>query len=171
MVGSLIGIVVKPPGPIFAFAIVAALYGADGQAIATLLPLGVYEMRGTYVGMLPCSNCAGIWTKVTLEDPGVNAGQVSGKFTMLQSFTGGALRRKTVVIRGRWFVVNHRTDGGYQESGAIELLPEQPDGTPSSPRFFKCVLGQKLEALDRAKQPITNARPHTLYRNVRHRYT
>jgi len=81
MVGSLIGIVVKPPGPIFAFAIVAALYGADGQAIATLLPLGVYEMRGTYVGMLPCSNCAGIWTKVTLEDPGVNAGQGSGKFT------------------------------------------------------------------------------------------
>jgi hypothetical protein len=141
-----------------------AFYGANGQATATVLPFGVFSMRGTYAGTLPCSDCAGVWTEVILEDPGTNAGRGSGDFKMIERFTGGAGGETTIVSRGMWFVVNHRTDGYYQDSGTIELVPKRPDGTLANPRFFLCVLGQKLETLNSAMQPVTSDGPHALYR-------
>ncbi|MEO6913162.1 MAG: copper resistance protein NlpE N-terminal domain-containing protein [Candidatus Baltobacteraceae bacterium] len=132
--------------------------------MATALPLGVFMMDGTYVGTMPCSACTGVWTEITLEfSEGVNGGKGSGDFKMIERRIGSNAGQ-TVVSTGTWFVVSHRTDGYYQESGVIELLSRLDDGKLSSPRFFMCVLGQKLQAVGNEMRPVSNDGTQSLFR-------
>lgn len=115
------------------------------RAEATLIPLGEYPMGGTYSGIVPCSDCAGIWTELTLNDTGVDAGQGKGTFVMTERFTGGVNRGDVVTERGSWSTVAWVQ--GQSFTGTVELRYAKPDGTDAPPLYFYCDHGRYLRLI------------------------
>jgi hypothetical protein len=102
---------------------------------------GEYSMRGTYEGVLPCSDCPGVWTVLTLYDPRVDLGEGSGTFDMSERFTGGSRAGTTVTTHGTWSIVAWKREQGY--TGTIELKSDG-NGDASAPRYFYGYHGRVL---------------------------
>jgi uncharacterized lipoprotein NlpE involved in copper resistance len=93
---------------------------------------------GRWRGRLPCSDCAGIDTELTLY---AAAGGVEGPFRLVEVHVGrrgGTVRR--VESEGEWFA--QRGDADDPEATVYRLEPSQ-----GAPRRFLAV-GDDLEALD-----------------------
>ena len=140
------------------------LLAAVPAARATVLPYGTHPIGGTYQGVLPCADCAGIWTEIVLADPGSNAGQGSGTFVMSQRFTGGKNGRETLKSEGTWSTLV--SDGRDGQTGTLELVPTHSDGTAGTPMFFYVQSGRTLQMLDAQKQSLPLRPNHTLDRVI-----
>lgn len=121
-------------------------------ARAAALPAGEYPMDGHYEGVLPCSDCPGVWAEVTLVDNGPNLGNGSGTFVITQRFTGGKRGAATITTRGTWTTVDWVKDQDY--TGTLELQPYPRDLPSAAPRYFYCDHGRTLEPLNDQRQPI-----------------
>lgn len=100
-------------------------------------------MDGHYEGVLPCVDCPGIWTEVTLVDHGPNAGNGSGTFAMTQRFTGGRHGGATITTQGTWSTIEWVK--GQEYTGTLKLEPR--DGASTVPRYFYCYHGLMLQPL------------------------
>lgn len=103
------------------------MFISSQPALAYLVPPGEYPIYGTYRGVLPCSDCVGVWTDVILVDRGTNPfepGQGSGTFTMIQRFTGGVHGGATITTHGKWSTI--QSDGFG--AGTLELRADGYDG-------------------------------------------
>ena len=129
---------------------------------AALFGPGQYPMGGKYVGVLPCAHCAGVWTEVTLIDPGPNLGSGFGTFVMTERFTGGVHGGATVTTRGLWSTV--KRDDNY--TGTLELRGERLDGNEAAPRYFYCDHGNSLRMLDSARHELSDKKSAILQRDV-----
>ena len=122
---------------------IALWFLASGRVDATYSALGDYSMRGTYAGILPCSDCSGIWAEVTLNDMGVDLGEGKGTFVMTERFTGGAHGGAIVTTHGSW--LGTFTDPKF--TGNVALLYTTPEGTQAPPLYFYCDHGRYLRLL------------------------
>jgi len=135
---------------------------------ATMLPVDVQPIAGTYTGISPCADCEGILTTITLTDPGIDAGVQAGAFVMTMAYKG---RSAHVRITGRWDMLPPQDAmHGLRQSGVVRLIPLD-DGTPNTFRFYYCESGQSLRMLDASMQELPDLVPHTLLRlpEKRHR--
>ncbi len=131
-------------------------------AQATGLRFGDYPMRGEYAGVLLCSDCAGVWTEVTLDDPGVNAGQGSGTYVMTERFTGGIHGGSTVTTRGTWSTVDRDKVDPY--TGTLELVGAERNGEVPARRMFFCDHGRSLRLLKMGDLAVAVSERVTLQR-------
>jgi hypothetical protein len=116
-----------------------------GEANATAHGFDQYTMRGAYEGILPCSDCGGVWAKLILNDNGLNGGEGKGTFVMTERFTGGVRGGATVTIRGNW--IEAGTTSGMAYIGNVELLPATSEGKTPAPITFFCDQGRYLRLL------------------------
>jgi len=124
-------------------------------ARAALIRDGDYEMRGTYEGVLFCSDCPGVWTEVTLEDNGPDLGIGRGTFVMTQRYSGGVHRGNSVVTTGTWIAISRDAFG---TSGLVKLQGTYGDVTP---RYFLCEGGRRLRVAGAAGMSFL--RPHRCF--------
>ncbi len=134
------------------------------SAQATALRRGDYPMGGKYAGILLCSDCAGVWTEVTLGDPGVNAGQGSGTYVMTERFTGGIHEGATIRTRGSWSTVEQDKVDAY--TGTLELRGAKQNGETPAPRSFFCDHGRSLRLLKMDARVVTASDLVTLQRVI-----
>ncbi|HTU71313.1 MAG TPA: copper resistance protein NlpE N-terminal domain-containing protein [Candidatus Baltobacteraceae bacterium] len=116
------------------------------SAGAAALPFGYYPLRGQYTGVLPCSDCPGVWTELTLVDPGPDLGLGRGTFVMTERFTGGRHGGAVVATQGTWSTLER-----LSLAGTLELQ----SASWTAPRYFSYVGGLSLEPLDDRRQPIS----------------
>jgi hypothetical protein len=142
-----------------ALTVVLLLAGARSSR-ATMLPVNVQPIAGTYSGLSPCADCEGIVTTITLVDSEPNAGIQSGTFVMTMVYKGRATRTR---ITGHWDMVPPPDMRGSRQSGVVRLIPLD-DGTFLTPRYYYCESGQTLRMLDANMQELPDLVPHTLNR-------
>lgn len=131
----------------FLTTLISTIVLCTGPARAYLQPPGEYPMGGTYRGVLPCTDCVGVWTEVILVDLGTDPfepGQGSGTFTMTERFTGGTHGGASIKTHGKWLTLHPDGFG----AGTIELRVEGQDGKPLTRRRFYCDHGRSLRLLD-----------------------
>jgi hypothetical protein len=128
---------------LIASAVVVVWIFGSGRVDATVMPVGDYSMRGTYAGILPCEDCAGIWTELTLNDMGVNTGVGKGTFLMTERYTGGIHGGAIVATQGSWL------GAGVAQSytGDVTLDYVTPGGEDAAPIYFYCDHGRYLRLL------------------------
>jgi hypothetical protein len=139
-------------------------------AFASILPFGVYAMRGVYAGLLPCLACdaaaaaRGVATRLELKDQGVNLGRGSGTFTLTEEYFDGpdvATRKVT----GNWSRIAIPTgspipsDRQHPTSGFIKLTPGESNAPPL---YFYVRDGRELRELDNSMRELPAASPHVL---------
>jgi len=144
--------------------VIALIFFASNFAHASALPPGQYGMRGKYIGVLLCGDCAGVWTEVTLEDPGGNWGAGSGTFVMTERFTGGSHGAANLTTRGKWTTVDWVKNESY--TGTIELRGDDLDGRTPPPRYFHCDHGRSLRLLDSNRDDLNSLKPIQLQRVI-----
>ncbi|MBD5656245.1 MAG: hypothetical protein IAI50_13860, partial [Candidatus Eremiobacteraeota bacterium] len=93
----------------------------------------------------------------TLNDPGPNVGLGSGDFVMVERFAGGVHAGESVTTRGAWLTVGRHSSDGFQPNGTLELQPQTARGTRLPPRFFRNTSGVRLQQLDSAMNPFSEA--------------
>lgn len=113
------------------------------SAQASLVPAGAYEIRGTYVGVLTCADCPGIWTELTLVDNGPNSGSGSGSFELHERYTGGVHGGSEVITHGTWTTLKFLDFS----TGTIKLVYDG-DRQNRQVRYFFCDHGRSLRMLD-----------------------
>jgi copper homeostasis protein (lipoprotein) len=123
----------------------------EGQAPAPALQLE----PGTFSGLLPCADCAGIDTTLTLWQPN---GQVSGgTYELRMAYQGKP--GKPWVGKGAWLLLPG--DGVSRDAVVCELVPDDK----SQVLFFKKT-GERgdLQMLDHDRKPIKTLHTVTLRR-------
>ncbi len=108
-------------------------------------PLGVFE------GTLPCADCAGIRTELTLF-------LQPDTFTLRETYLGAADGEKTITSEGTWQAALGAADD--PDATVIRIEP----GDPDSSRSFREVGGDRLELLGRDGRKIDSALDYTLTR-------
>jgi copper homeostasis protein (lipoprotein) len=119
----------------------------EGSADLDRSPLGVFE------GTLPCADCEGIRTELTLF-------LQPDTFMLRETRLGGRGDGETIMSEGPW-----RAALGMEkdpEATVIQLDPEKPD----TMRSFREVGGDRLEPLDRNGQSIESKQDHALKRKA-----
>ncbi len=129
----------------------AALVFAGALLLAGCVPgLPVPQARaplpvpGSFAGVLPCGDCAGVRTAVRLREDGV--------YLVRQTFLGRAGTDDELVELGRWRL---------REDGRVLLL-ETPEGV----RTFAVVDDNRLAPLDGLGQPLAGGAASQLVRGV-----
>lgn len=123
----------------------------DGQSAAPVLHLE----PGTFSGLLPCADCSGIDTTLTLWEPDT---QVSGgTYELRMAYQGKP--GKPWAGKGTWLLLPG--DGVSRDAVVCELVPDDK----SSVMFFKKV-GERgdLQMLDRDRKPMKTLHTVTLRR-------
>lgn len=112
---------------------------------------------GSYAGTLPCADCAGILTELTLyATPGSGA---ASRYDLRETYLATAEGDRTVSAAGQWAVVR----GSASDSAATvyQLNPENPAAT----RSFRRVDHLRLRQLDRERSEIGSGFDYTLIRS------
>jgi NlpE N-terminal domain len=141
------------------FVCLVLLLGSLRGAQGSVLPVGEYGMDGRYLGTVLCQDCAGVWTEITLTDTGVDWGNGSGTFVMIERFAGGSHGGATVLTLGDWSAVEWAKGGNY--TGTIELHP-----TAGQLRYLFCDHGRSLRILNPDRTPVSPLRQDTLQRVI-----
>lgn len=108
-------------------------------------PLGVFE------GTMPCADCAGIRTELTLF-------LQPDTFVLRETYLGKPDGEKSVTSEGTW----HAALGAADDPDATVIRLES--GDPESGRSFREVAGDRLELLDRSGRRIESTLDYTLTR-------
>ena len=108
-------------------------------------PLGLFE------GTLPCADCAGIRTVLTLYlEP--------DRYVLEETYLGTRDGDRSVRSEGRWSML--QGVGDAPDATVIRIDPGKPEGVKS----FLEMGGDALELLDREGHPIASDVPHRLVR-------
>ncbi len=120
-----------PPGagPASPSAAEASVPTGEGSAVIDHSPLGVFE------GTLPCADCDGIRTELTLF-------LQPDTYLLRETYLGGSNAGKTVTSEGSWQAALGLE--GEPDATVIQLDP----GKPESMRSFREAGGDRLELLD-----------------------
>lgn len=122
------------------------------SALASGVPDGDYEMRGTYVGVLLCADCPGVWTELKLVDNGPNTGSGSGTFELHERYTGGVHGGREIVTGGTWTTLKFVDFS----TGTIKLAADS--GQKPKTRYFFCDHGRSLRMLDPSGHEVQTPR-------------
>lgn len=133
-------------------------------AHAEWLGPGEYPIRGKYVGTLPCTDCAGIWTEINLADGGNDTGEGYGAFVITERFSGGAHGGDTTTTHGTWLTTKRST--GMSQTGTLELRGEKRDGETPMIWHFYCDHGRSLRLLDARGDEFARSKKSTLQRVI-----
>ena len=107
---------------------------------------------GTFSGTLPCADCAGIQTKLTLVRYGKDAGD--GNYQLSETYLGESPSASSKT--GQWVTIR----GTDKDANAIvyKLNPEGPDVS----RYFVKINEKTIRALDAKGNWIESDLPYTL---------
>lgn len=108
---------------------------------------------GAYEGTLPCADCEGIRTELTLES--------NGRFELRETYlgaSGGPEGGRTTITRGRWALLRGTDEDSEAEIYRLTPLPE------GEVRYFRDVDPQHLRMLDREQHEIVSGLNYTLTR-------
>lgn len=110
-----------------------------------------------YAGTLPCADCPGIRTELTLiGDP--PAPQGGGTYTLKETYLGSRDGDRTFETRGRWLTLRGSAD---DRDATVYQLNPQPGGDP---RYLQRIGDNVLRMLDRQQRPIVSSANYTLTR-------
>ena len=129
----------------------SAVRDEDPAPLSALAPPDEEAFERTWQGVLPCSDCSGIQTRLTLrrDDQG---GQ---EFELEETYLG-ADAGNVFTLAGDWRQVRHRG-----ESGPVLVFRIDPDGAD---QWFELQDDGSLELLDARGQPRPDAIGHRLQR-------
>jgi copper homeostasis protein (lipoprotein) len=105
---------------------------------------------GTFAGVMPCADCAGILTELRLS-----AEQPSGRptrYELTETYLGSREGDRSISRTGRW--------GTSRGSTVVQL----DLGRPEMPRSFQRVGDEELRLLDRNQREMLSKAPRSLYR-------
>jgi copper homeostasis protein (lipoprotein) len=125
--------------------ILAAALALAGVARAEPLVLG------PFLGVLPCADCAGISTELTLRRK--SEGWAEGSY-VLRELGGG--KRTSTVVAGPWTTL--RGDAVNDDAVVYQLDPADP----MKSRYFLKVGDRAVQALDDNLRPLPVGQPSTL---------
>jgi predicted secreted protein len=111
---------------------------------------------GTFAGLLPCADCAGVLTELHLY-----AEQPSGRperFELTETFLGTRDGDRSIGTAGRW-----GTSRGSADDGSATVI-ELDLGSVNTRRNFLRVGEAELRLLDRNRKEIFPTIPHSLHR-------
>jgi copper homeostasis protein (lipoprotein) len=111
---------------------------------------------GTFAGVMPCADCAGILTELRLY-----AEQPSGRparYELTETYLGSLEGDRSISRTGRWGT----TRGAASDPGSTVVQLDL--GRPDMPRNLLRVGEDELRLLDLKRQEIVAVTAHTLYR-------
>lgn len=111
---------------------------------------------GTFEGVLPCADCAGIRTLLWLF-----AEQPSGRptqYELRQTYLGTPDGDQVLDTNGRWMIL--RGSESNRDATVYQLDFDRPQTT----RNFIKIENDELRLLDRNQNEIVSPAPHSLYR-------
>lgn len=111
------------------------------------------QVSGFYVGTLPCADCAGIRTELTLLSDG--SGRAS--YWLKETYLGKPPKDATFESGGGWKV----DPAAHDSKAQVYRLTE---ARSSQTRFFLKVSADELLALDRSGKPIASKLDYSLKR-------
>ena len=138
-----------------ALALVALGTGAPvvAQEPSPHAPAPGQQVLGFYVGTLPCADCSGIRTELTLLSDG--SGRAS--YWLKETYLGKPEKDGTFESGGGWSV----EPGAHDAKAEVYRLSE---ARSREKRFFLKVGHDELRMLDRSGRPIDSTRDHSLKR-------
>ncbi|MDQ3426454.1 MAG: copper resistance protein NlpE [Gemmatimonadota bacterium] len=132
---------------------------ARGRDEAQTEPAAVTDsvlVVGAYTGTLPCADCAGIVTELTLyATPGSG---IASRYDLKETYLATAEGDRTVSAAGQWAVL--RGSASDSTATVYQLNPENPAAT----RSYERVDDMRLRQLDREGAEIGSGRDYTLIR-------
>lgn len=105
----------------------------------------------TYSGVLPCADCEGIATELTLS---ANAENKENHFTMKETYQGKNL---SFPSEGNFAVLQ-----GTPSDPAATVIQLNPDKDRNLQRYFQKVSGNELRQLDNEMRPIDSKNNYSL---------
>jgi copper homeostasis protein (lipoprotein) len=125
---------------------VALLPWAAGAQVNTLPPDGPHVL-GVFVGTLPCADCRGLKTELTLFMKGPN-NYVDATFFLRETYLGTREGDKAIESRGEWTIL--RGSATDRNATVYQLDPDKKNET----RFFLKIGDDQLRMLDRERRAI-----------------
>nr|QQZ50169.1 copper resistance protein NlpE N-terminal domain-containing protein [Phenylobacterium glaciei] len=108
----------------------------------------------TFVGSLPCADCPGIRTELTLTRDAPYSGD--GKYSLVETYID---RGPPITTTGIWGTL--RGDASDEDATVYELNPEKAEGER---RHFRREGDMALKVLGGDMKPLPDALPSTLKR-------
>lgn len=127
----------------FSILVAAATLGACAPAGGEPLVLG------PFAGVLPCADCPGLATVLTLTRKG--QGWAEGRYRLEETTAAGP-----VVLLGEWTTL--RGDAADDDAVVYQLDPDRPQAS----RYFKKVGDRAVRLLDADLKEIEGGKPATL---------
>lgn len=115
---------------------------------------GVAGIVGTYRGTLPCADCAGLETELTLNSPAEDSPE--GDYVLVETYLG---KGNPIVTTGMWTVLPSPNRPGT----VVALRPQGSDSVEEDSYYL--VDGNKLTMLDREQQDIDSPYDLSLMRS------
>lgn len=112
---------------------------------------------GTYTGMLPCADCRGIQTTLTLASKSA-ARTGNGTFTLTEEYLGTRDGNRRFDSRGRWMILRGTPDD--RDATVYQLNGDDADRL----MFFRRAGDEALRMLDRDQRELSSKASHTLTR-------
>ena len=116
-----------------------------------VMPAGEHTVLSQYEGVLPCADCGGIRTQITLFAD-------TAMYRMTETYLGTAQPDSTRQTQGAWTTVHG------MEGNADAIVYQLDPGDPESARSFVVVSDSELRMLDREKQQIASTLNYSLLR-------
>jgi len=118
---------------------------SDAAKSAADMPFDVKGFAGQFVGMLPCADCPGIDTRITLN--------TDGTFTLLETYQDR--KEKTTPIEGTWTA---------EDNGKRILL--DPNTKAEADRQYEVLSHDEIRLLDQEGKHIEGDLPYNLKRDA-----
>jgi copper homeostasis protein (lipoprotein) len=126
----------------------ASLYNSSqGPALGSLL-------LGTFQGTLPCADCPGIKTELSLYHPNLYTDE--GTYVLKTTYLDRTV--KPTVTQGEWTIL--RGDAADENASVYQLEPDHPDKSS----YYLRVNTNELRQLDKDEKEIKSALNFTLKR-------
>ncbi|HEV8577440.1 MAG TPA: copper resistance protein NlpE [Thermoanaerobaculia bacterium] len=114
-------------------------------------PVSVKKILAVYEGVLPCADCQGVRTVLTLFDD-------DSTYKLVETYLGALDNKRTVESDGRWTL--RRPLRRDPEATVYQLDPDQPDKV----RSFLVVDEEQIRQLDREGRELEPRLSYTLKR-------
>jgi copper homeostasis protein (lipoprotein) len=105
------------------------------------------QVLGVFVGTLPCADCSGLHTELTLFSKGPNL-FAEATFFLRETYLGTREGDKAIESNGEWTII--RGSGNDRNATVYQLDPDKKNET----RYFLKVGDDQLRLLDSAKLPM-----------------
>ncbi|NML36292.1 copper resistance protein NlpE [Chitinophaga sp. G-6-1-13] len=138
-----------------AMALFACQHSRPGQQAGHADSTAVSPVWITYTGTLPCADCSGIQTTLSLEENGPDGEQ---SFKLKETYQGVAGKDQTFNSEGTYKVLH-----GDAEDKDAEIIQLNPDKDQNLQRYFRRA-GDVLRQLDKDRQAVPSAMTYSLKR-------